>query len=244
MAVPFRAVDADRNQELERVVTLRPYWPRILHGDWGFDHFSAFYLTATDGDNYYTYREYITNHKTAPELAHGILEMIPEQNERKMVKTFYMGPDVFAKKTSDRTVAIEIDSVLTPHGFGFSGITPAAAGPGDRVLRWSFCYQLLKSGKHKISPDCPELIKAIPAAVRDYPLKGEDCKKTSDVWDDCRDAWGMGLYTSSLSPRLPIELEAAKLVTVPMSNLTGRALQYREAMQDVRRRRAGMSLGR
>ena len=228
------------------MVRLQSYWPRYISLDWGFQHHSALYWFATDGDNTYCYRERVTNHKTAPELADVIVEGTPEK-ERKSIKTLYAGPDIFSRKTSDRTIAIEMDSCLAAHGFGFTGISPAAAGPGDRKLGWALVYQLLKSGRLKIAPGpsgCPELIKAIPQAIRDFPDNGEDVKKVDTVGDDCLDSFRYGLYTSSLSPRLPIELEAAKLVTVPMSTLTGPALQYRDAMQDVRRRRSGLSFGR
>jgi hypothetical protein len=223
------------------MIHLRTWWPRVLSLDIGFAHASAVIWHATDGENVYVYREFVRQHLTAPELAAEIVKLTPDQ-ERKAIKAFYVGPDAFSRKTSDRTQAIELDTALASHGF--PSLSPAAAGPGDRRLGWLFLYQMFKEGKLKISPACPVLVKAIPAAVRDYPDHAEDLLKTETDGDDALDALRYGVYTSSLSPRLPIELEAAKLVTVPMSNLTGRALQYREAMQDVRRRRAGMSLGR
>jgi hypothetical protein len=232
------------------VIEFKPWFPRFLSFDWGFEHSAVTYWHATDGETYWTYREWVTSHMTAPEIAAGIIERTPaavnrgDFDERRALKAFYAGPDVFSRKTSDRTVAIEMDSAMAPHGFGFGGITTAAAGPGDRILGWNFCYQLLKSGKHKISPDCPMLIKAIPAAVRDYPLKGEDAKKTSDVLDDCRDAWRYGIYTSSLQPRVPLEVAALKLVTAPLDNLTARAVQYRDAYATLRRGRQGIRFGR
>ena len=223
------------------MVTLRPYWPRVLSLDIGFAHASAVIWHATDGENVYVYRELVQAHLTAPELAAEIVKFTPDA-ERKAIKAFYVGPDAFSRKTSDRTQAIELDSALAPHGF--PSLSPAAAGPGDRRLGWLFLYQMFKEGHLKISPKCPVLVKAIPAAIRDFPDHSEDLLKTETDGDDALDALRYGVYSSSLQPRLPIELEAAKLVTIPMSNLTGRALQYREAMQDVRRRRAGMSLGR
>jgi hypothetical protein len=232
------------------LIELKPWFPRFLSFDWGFDHAAVTYWHATDGESYWTYREWVTSHMTAPEIAAGIIERTPTAkewgkfDERRALKRFYAGPDVFSRKTSDRTVAIELDTAMATAGFGFSGVSPAAAGPGDRILGWNLCYQLLKAGKGKISPACPELIKAIPAAVRDYPLKGEDAKKTGDVWDDCRDAWRYGWYTSSIQPRIPIEIEAAKAMTAPLENLLARSVQYKNAMVDIRRRRAGLTFGR
>ena len=226
------------------MIHLKSYWPRYISLDWGFSHFSAVYWFATDGDNVYCYRERVVNHKTAPELADVIIEATPE-HERKSVKTLYAGPDIFSRKTSDRTISIEMDSCLAPHGFGFTGVSPAAAGPGDRKLGWALVYQLLKSGRLKISPDCRELIKAIPQAIRDFPNHAEDVKKVDTVGDDCLDSFRYGLYTSSLTPRLPIELEAAGLVKVDFKeNPIAHYYQTKDALADVRRRRGGMSFGR
>jgi hypothetical protein len=232
------------------VIVLKPWWPRFISFDWGFDHAAVTYWHATDGENYFTYREWVTSHTTAPDIAAGWVERTPEAlepggfNERAAVTALYAGPDVFSRKTSDRTVAIELESALAGKGFELRGITAAAAGPGDRRLGWNFMYQLLQQGRWKISPRCAELIKALPAAVRDYPNHAEDAKKTNDVWDDCRDSARYGIYTSAQEAVVPLKEAAAKMVTAPMTNLTARAIEFRNAMADIERGRSGMRFGR
>jgi hypothetical protein len=223
------------------VITLRPYWPRVLSLDIGFAHASAVIWHATDGENVYVYREFVQAHLTAPELALEIVARTPN-NERRAIRAFYVGPDAFSRKTSDRTQAIELDSALGPHGLPH--LSPAAAGPGDRRLGWLFLYQMFKEGKLKISPTCSVLLKAIPAAIRDHPDHPEDLLKTDTDGDDALDALRYGVYSSALAPRIPIEIEAAKAMTAPMDNLLARKVQYENAVHDIRKRRQGFSLGR
>lgn len=232
------------------MIQLQPYFPRLIGFDWGYIHSAVTLWGATDSENYYIYREWVTSNLTAPEIAAGIIERTPCArvvggfDERKMVKAMYCGTDIFARKTTDRTIAIEMDSVLAPHGFGFSGVSPAATGPGDRVLGWNFLAQLFKQDRIKISPACRTLLKAIPAAIRAYPDKPEDLKKVEGDGDDALDALRYLCFSSSLQPRVPLEVAALRLVTAPLSNLTARAVQYKDAMADLRRGRRGIRFGR
>jgi len=107
-----------------------------------------------------------------------------------------------------------------------------------------FLYQMFKEGRLKISPSCPVLVKAIPAAIRDHPNHPEDLLKTETDGDDALDALRYGVYTSSLQPRVPLEVSALKLVTAPVENLLARRVQYDNAMADLRRGRQGIRFGR
>ena len=57
----FDVFDSERHVLPASSVELKPWWPRWISIDWGFEHPSAVYWHAKDGDRVITYRELVRN---------------------------------------------------------------------------------------------------------------------------------------------------------------------------------------
>lgn len=174
-------------------VTLKPWWPRWISIDWGFDHPSAVYWHAeTDERKTVTYREFVQDRLSPEPLAHKIVELSTDGKEREKIHAVYLSPDAFAKKTSDDTIAIQMGDVFRKHGIP----TPERAD-NDRVGGWMLMYNMLQSESWTIAPGCQRLIECLPILIRDEKNR-EDVLKVDG--DDPADAARYGLK-SRLAPR-------------------------------------------
>lgn len=135
------------------------------------------------------------------DIARKIVEMTPEP-ERKKMAAFFLSPDAFAKRTSHNTIAHDMGGILSAAGMPF----PRRAD-NDRIGGWALMSNMLLEAKRRgatwdnvllISAECPELIAALPLAMRD-PKNLDDILKTTRLGDDCLDA-GRYALKSMLSP--------------------------------------------
>jgi len=159
------------------------------------------------------YREMIVNEKEAPEVAQDVADSTPV-SERPKIKTFFLSPE---EVTDDPN---SIGSQQT-RWLKLNGLPGATKADNDRKGGYGLMGALFKATKGKgwgvdkdgnrfqyddailISSECPELLNAIPALVRD-PKNLDDVLKTDlstakieqDMGDMCR-----YLLKSMLSPR-------------------------------------------
>jgi phage terminase large subunit len=183
-------------------MNLQPYWPRWASCDWGFSHDAAIYWFASDEEgNYFCYRELVLNGTTADKIGHTIGQIT--QTARERLEEFDLSRDAFAKRTSERTIADEMDDSLRQYG-----IPAPQPADQDRVGGWSLVYQLFQAGKLFISSDCPRLIACIPTLLRDTPLRPEDVLKMEG--DDPADALRYGLKTRTRAAEKPDAMRIAE----------------------------------
>lgn len=153
-----------------------------------------------------TYREHIAGGAAEPDgggtrelaekdIARRLIERTPDV-EREHLKDFFLSPDAFAKRQeSVNTIAFEIGAVMSA-----AYMPEPRKADDDRVNGWALMSNLLLSSKRKgakgdvawlISANCPELISAIPLAMRD-PKNLDDVLKTdkgqAKLEQDCLDA--------------------------------------------------------
>ena len=182
-------------QEIAGLVAT-PWLPRWISIDWGFEHPAAVYWHVQDGTRTITYREYIAQRLSPRTLAHEIVE----RSRGEKIDAVYLGPDAFAQRTDEATIADQLGTV-------FASATPEklprpAPADYDRIGGWMLMYQLLETNQWVIADNCPQLIEVLPALVRDE-RNVEDVAKVEG--DDPADAARYGLK-SRLRPRMaPLE---------------------------------------
>jgi phage terminase large subunit len=236
----FDRFDFSKNVRRAEAIEWKPWWPRWISIDWGFEHPAAVYWHAqalgerNDGSaganemppakRVATYREFVT-HRTAPrELAREIvarsLAFDADGAERERVDAVYLSPDAFARRTDEASIAEQMGDVFA--AAGWPRPTPA---DNDRVGGWMLMYQMLDAGEWVITSNCAELIRVLPTLVRDA-ARVEDVEKMDG--DDAADAARYGIKTRysaerSGAVRAPIEQRIAERVTSP--DPTMRAIQ-------------------
>lgn len=196
-----------------------------------------------------TYRRSIVSEMTAVQVAQRIVERTPAQ-ERSHVRRMFLSPDAFGDRDSGHTIADRQGSELRPYEMPF----PEQAD-NDRITGWQLMSDMLANAKAcakgqpfsdtvwLISNECPELIEAIPLAMRD-PKNLDDVLKTDkgqakleqDVLDDCR--YGMkGYLKINKKPQALIDAEAlAKIADLTVRNLVHlKQVQAQKGAQSYRR---------
>lgn len=172
--------------------SLKPWYPKWISIDWGFDHPSAVYWhCALPGNKFATYREYVERGLEPKRLAQEIAE---RSGSDQNIEAIYMPLDADAERNEHDTIFKQVSRELQSRGF------PALShADRSRVSGWMLLYQLLKSGSMTIDQSCAKLIDKIPTAVR-YEL---DTGKSEDIikgpGDDEIDSWRYG-YKSRLEP--------------------------------------------
>jgi Terminase large subunit, T4likevirus-type, N-terminal len=177
-----------RAEELAPVCAT-PWLPRWISIDWGFEHPAAVYWHVQDGASTYTYRELVAHRMSPRTLAHEIAE----RSRGEKIDAVYLGPDAFAQRTDESTIADQLGTV-----FAQQGIPRPAPADNDRIGGWMLMYQLLETGQWVISDGCRRLIEVLPTLVRDE-RNLEDIVKADG--DDAADAARYGLK-SRLRPRV------------------------------------------
>ena len=234
----------------------KPWWPRWISIDWGYEHPSAVYwhasLPAAAGapsidtahepnrSRVITYREHVT-HRTAPrELARQIIEkcLLSRESEssstespREKIDAIYLSPDAFARRTDEASIADQMGDI-----FVAAGLPRPVPADDDRVGGWMLMYQMLDAGEWLLTDNCTELIRTLPTLVRDS-ARVEDVEKMDG--DDSADAARYGLKTRyaahpGRAPLLPLEQRIAQRVT--SSDPTVRAIQIQQARLEESRR--------
>jgi phage terminase large subunit len=217
----FDVFDPARHVVRAEEIRLESWWPRWVSIDWGFAHNSAVYWHADSGDTVYTYRELVANRLTPRELAFRIAERC----EGEKIEAIYLSHDAFARKTEEKTAALQMGDVLRERKLPEP--TPADT---DRKGGWMLMYQMLREGKWEIGDSCPALISTIPVLVRD----DQDIEDVAKVdGDDPADAARYGLKGRFGRVKKPFEERLAERVT--STDPTLRALQARKAIAEEER---------
>ena len=206
--------------------------PRWISIDWGFEHPAAVYWHMQDGNedtgHTYTYREFIAQRMSPRLLAHEIVQ----RTRGEKIDAVFLGPDAFAQRTDEATIADQLGNVFAAASGGtIPRPTPA---DNDRVGGWMLMYQLLESGHWVISDSCRELVECLPRLTRDE-RNLEDVAKSEG--DDAADAARYGLK-SRLRQRLPpLETRLVeRMQQVRTEDPTMRAMQARRIEGEERHR--------
>lgn len=180
---------------------IKPWWPRWVSGDWGYEHDACFYWhTIDENGDIWTYREYVTNHEGARKLAESLIkcsEVIVDhesgKTEVEKLEAFYLSHDAFHHK-DEHTIAEQMADVLRGAGLP----EPVNAGTdkmGGEVLCKDRLGHLREDGTYHrrafIADTCTRLIAVIPTAPRDED-KPEQIAKF--LGDDPLDGWRHGIY--------------------------------------------------
>lgn len=218
---------------------MRSWWPGWLSGDWGFEHDAAFYWhRSSPTGQVITYRELVTHHLSAVELAHKIVELSvavdatdPNVGGEERLETFYLSPDAFAHRTKGSSIAEQMGNILrTPRGEtcpvcrGIHKLPYPVQADNERVSGWMMWYSMMKHGQWIVDPECERLIQCIPILGRDEK-NPEDVLKTAG--DDPGDATRYGIYSRLKGKRPPLGERIAARVTA--TDPTARAMQARKA---------------
>ena len=208
----------------ERMVRAQKWHPKWIAIDWGFQHYAAVYwasyvtFTTPDGQKYdkiVVYREMVVNKTGERELARNILEKCRYTDDQGMeqiekIDAIYLSPDAFAKRTSQNTIAEEINAVLSEHRMPF--LTPA---DDDRVGGARLLDEMLGREPEPdilISDRCEELLKTIPMLRRDDAPHDEDVKKTAGKSDDVYDAFRYLIKSHLDGGRTPFQVERQRII--------------------------------
>lgn len=189
-------------------VQIEPWHPRWISADWGFKDPTVVHWHAQDHEKrVVTYRELKLTKTTPDQIAREIVEA----NRGEKLAAFYLSPDAFAQRTSQRTIAIEMGEVLRPHGLP----SPTSAD-NDRIGGWVLMTQLLLSGHWRISRACPELVNSIPLLQRsDKNPEDVDDSPVDHAPDSAR--YGLKTHLRNASP--PREERVARRVRELMPEL-------------------------
>jgi phage terminase large subunit len=258
----FDNFDVTRHIARAETVDWKPWWPRWISIDWGFEHPSATYWhaaapgrdEAAPRQSVITYREYVT-HRTAPrDLAHEIIARsvaqasacapLPghnpfdlgarttSQSTREKIDAIYLSPDAFARRTDEASIADQMGDVFAAAGFP----RPIPAD-NDRIGGWMLMYQMLDADEWLLTDNCIELIRTIPTLVRDM-ARIEDIEKMDG--DDPADAARYGLksrYATRAAYSIEhLPYEARLAARVLSADPTVRAIQARKAQLEEHRR--------
>jgi hypothetical protein len=176
----------------------KPWHKRWLSQDWGRGHYCPTHwhlsgeMSSADALRILgwqvtkpvkfvlTYREYIaggaaTNDEggdrelAEQDIAREIVNRTPE-GERDTLRSFFLSPDAFAKRSSANTIDYEIGQILKK-----AGLPQPTQADNDRKGGWGLMYNLcLETKRHAasdeyvwlISANCPELVRSIPLLMR------------------------------------------------------------------------------
>jgi phage terminase large subunit len=238
----------------------KPWSPRWISVDWGFEHPAATYwhaaipaVLATDrpgasssgaglSQRVVTYREYVT-HRTPPRelaceiVARSVSSGSDQSHASEKIDAIYLSPDAFARRTDEASIAEQMGDVFAAAGFP----RPIPADD-DRVGGWMLMYQMLDAGEWLLTENCIELIRTLPNLVRDS-ARIEDIEKMDG--DDPADAARYGLksrYGAHRGVSLqqpPLEQRLAERVT--SADPTIRAIQAHKAQFEEPRRGQAVS---
>lgn len=196
---------------------LKPWWPKWISIDWGFEHPSAVYWhTIDDSGRTLTYREFVRNRMAPRELAKKIIALSLGSDaggEHEKISDIFLSPDAFAHRTDEATIAEQIGDELSRSGH----LPRPSRADDDRVGGWMLMYQMLQSGHWLIGQNCKELISRIPAAIRDEKHV-EDIAKFDAVsgegGDDPLDSARYGLKSRHSPGRKPLDVRLKERIAV------------------------------
>jgi len=182
----------DRRIRAVELLGLKDWNPRWISIDYGWTHHYAVYWHAMIGNKPLTYRE-MTGTKTTPALLAERIGIISKKaNETEAIKRLFIGPDSFAERHAEHTIAGELGKALRPYG-----LPQPERAANDRAGGALLIFQLLQADALLITDECPKLIKSIPLRQVDPdPKKERDVLKTNQgELEDCFESWRYGIYS-------------------------------------------------
>ena len=194
---------------------IKPWNPRWISIDWGYQHPAAVYWhVLTDDGVTRTYRELVKNLLTPKMLGQGIVDLTGSQSaagavgdyadlELEKISDVYLSPgNPFGSRDGAKPIAEQIGDILAA-----AGIPRPSPADDDRVGGWMLMSQMLESGLWKIGTNCVQLIDTIPAAVHDEK-KVEDVAKFDAIdgqgGDDPLESARYGLKSYHYKGRKPL----------------------------------------
>jgi len=187
-------------------------WQPIFLGfDWGRAHAAAIiWMTLADVrtlDGTYrqkvvVYREYVAKGKTGKQLGEEIIRL----SAKEKISAIYFSHEQFAKKWDEHSPAAELSKQLRA-----AGLPSVSRGTTDRVGRATFLYEKLAAGEFVVLDSCPQVIAAIPSAVRN-DKKLEDILKVPTDSDDICDGLLIGLFGQLGNRKKPAALVKAEYI--------------------------------
>ena len=222
-----------------KVYRIEPWWPKWLSLDWGFDHeFAAHWHTTAPDGRHITYREWVANGLTPRMLGEGLAERsVDADGRQEKIIQFFIGPDAFADRTGESTIAELIRDVACR---GNRLPVPAEAST-DRVGGWQLLFQLLEADQWLIAENCNRLIACLPSLIHDKDKKPEDVKKVDG--DDPADGARYGMYSRLGPAAVPKEVRAAEKVQ-DVTDPTARAQILENFYADEAKKDQPVAIGR
>lgn len=211
---------------------IKPWFQCWLASDWGFAHDAATAWAATGKispkefkayfgkeiaqpiDVVVVRRELVVSQTGEGDMADMIAKMTPE-NERKMMREYFLSPDAWQKRGSANTIADQIENVMKMRGMP----RPEKAAD-DRAGGWRLLWNCMKQTCSVlsdtpclypggfpmllISDECTGVAGAIPVLIRD-PKNREDILKIDNVWDDIGDCFAGGTLVKTSGGEVAIQ---------------------------------------
>ncbi|MGH9746927.1 MAG: hypothetical protein ACRD59_12565 [Candidatus Acidiferrales bacterium] len=262
----FDRFDVSRHVVRAEEIDWKPWWPRWISIDWGFEHPAASYWhSATPG----AHSAGAAMPAVANDWASGERRQpfsAPTEPRRSTVATYRehvthrtaprdLAREIIARSTDSAGSREKIDAIyLSPDAFARrtdeasiadqmgdvfadAGFPRPIPADNDRVGGWMLMYQMLDAGEWMITGNCIELIRTIPNLVRDMS-RVEDVEKMDG--DDPADAARYGLksrYGARSSNAVErLPYEARLAARVVSADPTVRAIQARQAQLEESRR--------
>ena len=191
------------------------FWQKFWAGDWGYDpdYFCGLWFAVSPSGDIYVYREIYGRKKVPSKWAELMLEATgAEQLAYKKLDPKAWGSWLRGESQTGVSIA---------ESFGACGwdCTPAAAGPGDRIIGWTRIREYLAYEEDESIPEvlrclenlkikpklyvfrnCRNLIRTLPALIHDE-IRVEDVQRKG-LEDHAPDALRYGLMT-----RPPISIQ-------------------------------------
>lgn len=199
----FDVFSEDRNTIDHTSIEIKPWHPKWISIDWGYDHNSAVYWWGQDGQLTYTYRELVIKNLGPRALAQKIIDMTDLTDEELgEIDAIYISPDSKQKRTERDSVLDQIGKVLQSMGMPMPRLADDSRKSG-----WMLMHEMLKYNRWVISKNCPKLIENIPLFSRDEK-DPEDCVKFEG--DDPGDSARYGLKSRFKARQAPHVVQLAE----------------------------------
>jgi len=175
----------------------RPYWDWWLAMDYGYQHYTAIYLMAQDGDGHvYVVDEHAERRWLVKSHADAVRAMLGRRAAR-VYRKFVAGSDVFAKRGEEATVAEQ----YARFGFTLEAAQMDRINGAAEVLRRLGDPEQGIPASVTIHPRCARLIATLPELQHDERRPEDvlkvDCDEEGNGGDDAYDAFRYGLMEAA-----------------------------------------------
>lgn len=243
--------------QAEAMRRVKPWNPRWISGDWGFEHPACYHWFSKDENNrVLIYDELWDRRVSEDEWGKRVTERECEWRKRwpqhQRLKIFPFSWDAGkqssrSSKTNPKSIMQLVTKALGPE---VPDPFPADSAPGTRISGWRLMSQLLDADMLAISDACPKLIECLPILIRDEENKEDvlkiDYAEGDTIGDDPADSARMGLQNEFGIAVPPVAEVAQRKIAKyaesrgqEVSELDPNALHMmqRRAMADEQRRR-------